>query len=209
MAAPTTSVAKSMTSSAIRRSPDSRSCRATVTAFGPAMPPPYCHPPSSSRSGSVSSAPRWPALGRWRLMSTVFPRIIRSVRCSWPIGQRVSPNGPTTCSSSTASARASNTPRLRPEARSRRFQSETFPHLEFVDMGGHGYATVRLTSDEMRTEFICIPRPSRAAIVPMAVLFATGSSTRHRSGNRASGLCCASKSLRAIPAFRSEMAPGR
>jgi len=33
------------------------------------------------------------------------------------------------------------------------------PHLEFVDMGGHGYATVRLTSDEMRTEFVCIPRP--------------------------------------------------
>jgi alkaline phosphatase D len=33
------------------------------------------------------------------------------------------------------------------------------PHLAFVDMGGHGYATVRLTSDEMRTEFVCIPRP--------------------------------------------------
>src|SRR4051795_665947 len=33
------------------------------------------------------------------------------------------------------------------------------PHLEFVDAGGHGYATVRLTSDEMRTEFVCIPRP--------------------------------------------------
>ena len=33
------------------------------------------------------------------------------------------------------------------------------PHLEFVDMGGHGYAKVRLTGDEMRTEFICIPRP--------------------------------------------------
>ncbi len=33
------------------------------------------------------------------------------------------------------------------------------PHLEFVDMGGHGYATVRLTGDEMRTEFVCIPRP--------------------------------------------------
>ena len=26
-------------------------------------------------------------------------------------------------------------------------------------MGAHGYATVRLTSDEMRTEFVCIPRP--------------------------------------------------
>lgn len=33
------------------------------------------------------------------------------------------------------------------------------PHLQFVDMGGHGYATVRLTGNEMRTEFVCIPRP--------------------------------------------------
>jgi len=33
------------------------------------------------------------------------------------------------------------------------------PHLEFVDAGGHGYATVRLSADEMRTEFVCIPRP--------------------------------------------------
>jgi alkaline phosphatase D len=38
------------------------------------------------------------------------------------------------------------------------------PHLEFVDLGGHGYAKVRLTGDEMRTEFVCIPRPiSRSA----------------------------------------------
>jgi alkaline phosphatase D len=33
------------------------------------------------------------------------------------------------------------------------------PHLEFVDLGGHGYAKVRLTSEDMRTEFVCIPRP--------------------------------------------------
>ena len=33
------------------------------------------------------------------------------------------------------------------------------PHLEFVDLGGHGYAKVQLTGDEMRTEFVCIPRP--------------------------------------------------
>jgi alkaline phosphatase D len=25
--------------------------------------------------------------------------------------------------------------------------------------GGHGYSTVWLTGDEMRTEFVCIPRP--------------------------------------------------
>jgi alkaline phosphatase D len=33
------------------------------------------------------------------------------------------------------------------------------PHLEFIDLGGHGYATVRLSADEMRTDFVCIPRP--------------------------------------------------
>jgi alkaline phosphatase D len=32
------------------------------------------------------------------------------------------------------------------------------PHLEFVDLGGHGYAKVRLSGQEMRTEFVCIPR---------------------------------------------------
>ena len=36
---------------------------------------------------------------------------------------------------------------------------ELAPHLEFVDLGGHGYATVRLSANEMRTEFVCIPRP--------------------------------------------------
>jgi alkaline phosphatase D len=33
------------------------------------------------------------------------------------------------------------------------------PHLDFVDLGGHGYAKVRLSRDQMRTEFVCIPRP--------------------------------------------------
>lgn len=33
------------------------------------------------------------------------------------------------------------------------------PHLSFVDMGGHGYARVRATSDAIETEFVCIPRP--------------------------------------------------
>ena len=38
------------------------------------------------------------------------------------------------------------------------------PHLEFGDLGGHGYAKVRLTGGEMRTEFVCIPRSiSRSA----------------------------------------------
>jgi hypothetical protein len=40
------------------------------------------------------------------------------------------------------------------------------PHLKFVDIGGHGYATVRLTGDEMRTEFVCIPPPIARATTP-------------------------------------------
>jgi alkaline phosphatase D len=40
------------------------------------------------------------------------------------------------------------------------------PHLTFVDIGGHGYATVRLTGDEMRTEFVCIPPPVARSATP-------------------------------------------
>ncbi len=36
---------------------------------------------------------------------------------------------------------------------------ELAPHLSFVDMGGHGYATVRVDAQAMVTEFVCIPRP--------------------------------------------------
>lgn len=40
------------------------------------------------------------------------------------------------------------------------------PHLEFVDLGGHGYAKVRLSAEEMRTEFVCIPRPIARSETP-------------------------------------------
>jgi alkaline phosphatase D len=33
------------------------------------------------------------------------------------------------------------------------------PHVTFVDMGGHGYAVVRVTPTTFETEFVCIPRP--------------------------------------------------
>jgi len=36
---------------------------------------------------------------------------------------------------------------------------ELAPHLTFVDLGGHGYATVRVDAERMVTEFVCIPRP--------------------------------------------------
>lgn len=36
---------------------------------------------------------------------------------------------------------------------------ELAPHLRFVDMGGHGYATVRVDAETMQTDFVCIERP--------------------------------------------------
>ena len=36
---------------------------------------------------------------------------------------------------------------------------ENAPHLKFLDLGGHGYSTVRATPREIETEFVCIPRP--------------------------------------------------
>jgi alkaline phosphatase D len=33
------------------------------------------------------------------------------------------------------------------------------PHLSFLDLGGHGYALVTATTEELSVEFVCIPRP--------------------------------------------------
>ena len=33
------------------------------------------------------------------------------------------------------------------------------PHVRFADLGGHGFATVRVTPDALETEFVAIPRP--------------------------------------------------
>ncbi|MFA6113389.1 MAG: alkaline phosphatase D family protein [Sphingomonas sp.] len=40
------------------------------------------------------------------------------------------------------------------------------PHLEFVDMAGHGYAVVSAGPDTIETEFVCIVRPIARATTP-------------------------------------------
>jgi alkaline phosphatase D len=40
------------------------------------------------------------------------------------------------------------------------------PHVEFVDMGGHGYAVVTAGPSTLETEFVCIPRPIARAQTP-------------------------------------------
>jgi alkaline phosphatase D len=45
------------------------------------------------------------------------------------------------------------------EAARRASNPDLSPHLSFVDMGGHGYATLRLSAETVECEFVCIPRP--------------------------------------------------
>jgi alkaline phosphatase D len=54
------------------------------------------------------------------------------------------------------------------------------PHLEFVDMAGHGYAVVSAGSTAINTEFVCIVRPITRATT------ADGGPLRYRVSHRAS-----------------------
>jgi alkaline phosphatase D len=60
------------------------------------------------------------------------------------------------------------------------------PHLEFVDLGGHGYAKVRLAADAMGTEFVCIPRPITQSEKRTAGQSGIGSYTQPPCGRAAS-----------------------
>lgn len=53
------------------------------------------------------------------------------------------------------------------------------PHLEFVDMAGHGYAVVHAGPDSIETEFVCIVRPIVRATTP------DGGPLRYRVSHRA------------------------
>jgi alkaline phosphatase D len=53
------------------------------------------------------------------------------------------------------------------------------PHLEFVDLGGHGYSVVTAGPDAIDVEFVCIPRPIRRAGSP------DGGALRYRVSHRA------------------------
>lgn len=47
------------------------------------------------------------------------------------------------------------------EAARRVRNPDNAPHLEFVDMAGHGYAVVTAGPEAVETEFVCIPRPAQ------------------------------------------------
>ena len=61
------------------------------------------------------------------------------------------------------------------------------PHLEFLDLGGHGYSTVTVTSETIETEFLCIPRPIHRSPSPDGgpILYrVTHTARRWKSGDR-------------------------
>jgi len=45
------------------------------------------------------------------------------------------------------------------DAARRLTNADNSPHLEFIDMGGHGYSVVTASAATITTEFVCIPRP--------------------------------------------------
>jgi alkaline phosphatase D len=57
--------------------------------------------------------------------------------------------------------------------------ADVAPHLEFVDMGGHGYSVVTAGADAIDVEFVCIPRPIMRASSP------DGGPLRYRVTHRA------------------------
>ncbi|MBW8812768.1 MAG: alkaline phosphatase D family protein [Caulobacterales bacterium] len=40
------------------------------------------------------------------------------------------------------------------------------PHLDFIDMGGHGYAVVTVSAEALACDFVCIPRPLERNLAP-------------------------------------------
>jgi len=57
--------------------------------------------------------------------------------------------------------------------------ADVAPHVEFVDMAGHGYAVVIASASSIETEFVCIARPIRRATTP------DGGALRYRVSHRA------------------------
>jgi hypothetical protein len=84
------------------------------------------------------------------------------------------------------------------------------PHLSFLDFGGHGYGLVTATSDQLSTEFVCIPRPLERSERPdggplstvLCIAHAYGRQARHLSSSRK---YLSRKSLKATRSIASEL----
>jgi hypothetical protein len=81
------------------------------------------------------------------------------------------------------------------------------PHLSFVDVGGHGYATVRVTPDVLESEFVCIDRPIARSTTPTAARSGIASCTAPGSGSEESTRSWSSGCSRARRIYRFDDEP--
>ena len=152
-----------------RASPDSRSSRAIVTPSGPGCRRDRCR---RSRShpvgvefvvGSISS-PGVVEAAEHRLPTGVAAaRHVSRDRCGRGEARTHDQHAHPARRSIGARVRALGRHRESPRALQSAICS---PHVSFVDLGGHGYATVRVTPDALETEFVCIPRPIERSTAP-------------------------------------------
>ena len=141
------------------------------------MPPPNCRQPGSTRSVSLSHRfdlrPRSRRSARIRKDFPLLPLFLRKAPGAAPeatinltVKRGVRSALEYAASGDIAQARAATNP-------------DVAPHLEFVDMAGHGYAVVTAGPDAIETEFICILRPITRATTP------DGGPLRYRVSHRA------------------------
>jgi alkaline phosphatase D len=87
------------------------------------------------------------------------------------------------------------------EAARRLSNPDLAPHLSFLDMGGHGYATVRITRDAIESEFVCIQRPLERSSQRTAVRSSIESRIERRSGAKGRGRSWSSASSKETPSY--------
>lgn len=79
------------------------------------------------------------------------------------------------------------------------------PHVSFVDMGGHGYSVVHVTSEIFEAEFVCIPRPIERSERAMAGRCGTALDIERSYGAREKNQSWSCRSSRAMRDFRCEV----
>ena len=131
-------------------------------------------------TGSISSP------GRWKPSSMASRAIIPCARSTWPIGPASETPHPTvnllmqhgvrSCLEYARSGDLAARPR-------RASNPDLAPHLYFLDMGGHGYATLRLSATEAEYRVrLHPPAPRRSSRARTAARSATASPTAPASG---------------------------
>ncbi|VVS98091.1 Phosphodiesterase [Sphingomonas sp. EC-HK361] len=139
----------------------------------PALPPEGFAPVGISFITGSISAPGLGEAAEYRKASPLLPLFVRKTAGAAPehtinltIKRGVRSALEYAASGDIAKARAVTNP-------------DVAPHLEFVDMAGHGYAVVTAGPDSIDTEFVCIARPIARAATP------DGGPLRYRVSHRA------------------------